>query len=235
MSWFLKIILKKEISVKTVKAQYEIKSITGRSVFLDVYAVDSNGNHMDIEIQRASRGAIPKRARFYSSMLDSFIAPRGETFDQLSETWILFITEDDVFGLGQPLYNFERLDLETKLPLNDGSHIVYVNGSIQDDSELGLLMKDFSCTQSNEMNYNVLKERVKFFKETEEGKVLTMDKWSDYDIERFKKVEKKVEKKTLSKLIGKLISSGETIDSLAMKLDMSEDEVRKYVPKTISK
>ena len=51
----------------------------------------------------------------------------------------------------------------------DGSHIVYVNGAYRDESPIGKLMHDFSCTDPADMYYDVLADRVRFFKESKEG------------------------------------------------------------------
>ena len=53
---------------------------------------------------------------------------------------------------------------------DDGSHILYVNSAMADeDTPLGRLMHDFHCTRPEDMYYDVLAERVRYFKETEEG------------------------------------------------------------------
>ena len=52
---------------------------------------------------------------------------------------------------------------------DDGTHILYVNGEYRDDSPVGRLMHDFSCTNPKDMYYGVLADRVRFFKESEEG------------------------------------------------------------------
>ena len=57
--------------------------------------------------------------------------------------------------------------------MGDEQHIIYVNSQIQDESALGKLMEDFRCTEVKNMNYKVLADRVKYFKEDEEG-VTTM-------------------------------------------------------------
>lgn len=51
----------------------------------------------------------------------------------------------------------------------DGSHILYVNGAFRDESPIGKLMHDFSCTNPSDMYYGVLADRVRFFKESKEG------------------------------------------------------------------
>ena len=51
---------------------------------------------------------------------------------------------------------------ETKERFEDGSHIIYVNGSYKnDDDPVGKLMHDFRCTSSIDMFYDELKNTVK--------------------------------------------------------------------------
>ena len=82
---------------------------------------------------------------------------------------MIFITENDVIGKGKPLYRFERCLLDTGESFQDGSHILYVNGSYRDNTPIGKLMHDFSCTDPADMNYALLADRVRFFKESKEG------------------------------------------------------------------
>ena len=70
---------------------------------------------------------------------------------------------------GLPIYHVDRVILETGELFNDRSHIVYVNNEIKDGTPLGLLMRDFVCTDAGEMHYSELAEQVKYFKETDEG------------------------------------------------------------------
>lgn len=67
------------------------------------------------------------------------------------------------------MYHIDRYIRETGEKFEDASHIIYVNGSYQDDSPLGLLMKDFNCKNPDDMYYKVLADRVRYFKEDERG------------------------------------------------------------------
>ena len=51
----------------------------------------------------------------------------------------------------------------------DESHIIYVNSQIKDETELGRLMYDFSCTDAKDMHYKILADRVRYFKEDAKG------------------------------------------------------------------
>ena len=158
-----------DLNVLDVRTQVFVENLLNRSVRLDVLATDSAGRKFNIEIQRADKGAGRKRARYNSSMMDANLLKKGDDFDNLPETYVVFITENDVMRKGKPLYQIERCILETGERFEDGTHILYVNGSYRDESPIGKLMHDFFCTNPSDMYYDVLADRVKFFKESKEG------------------------------------------------------------------
>ena len=166
----LKIILKRDdLTVKEVRPQYEIKNLGGRSVRLDIFALDKNGHAYNIEVQRKDSGAVAKRARYNSSLIDAHMTFPGDDYEALADTYVIFITEHDVLKAGRPIYHIDRTIEETGEKFNDGSHIIYVNSLIQDETELGKLMHDFYCTNPNEMYYKTLADRARYFKESEKG------------------------------------------------------------------
>lgn len=166
----LHIILNKpDLKVHESKSQYSIKNLTGRSVRLDVYATDSEGRRYNIEIQRSEKGASVRRARYNSSLIDADSTLPGDDYDALPESYVIFITDNDVLKGNRPLYRFSRMEEESGLLLGDGSHIIYVNGAWQDESPLGLLMRDFHCTIPDRMHYGVLSQRTRYYKEDEKG------------------------------------------------------------------
>ena len=72
VEYILNILLERhDLKVLHSETQCEYRSLSGRSVSLDIYAEDIDGKRYNIEIQRADSGAISKRARFHSSMLDT--------------------------------------------------------------------------------------------------------------------------------------------------------------------
>jgi len=166
----LRIVLNKsDLKVTDVRTQVFVENLLNRSVRLDVLATDSTGRKINVEIQRADKGAGRKRARYNSSMMDANLLEKGEDFDNLPETFVIFITENDVMEKGKPLYQIERCFLENGEKFGDGSHILYVNGSYRDETPVGKLMHDFSCTDPSDMYYGILADRVRFFKENKEG------------------------------------------------------------------
>ena len=166
----LQIVLEKpDLKVLDVRTQVFVENLLNRSVRLDILATDSTGAKLNVEVQRSDKGAGRKRARYNSSMMDANLLKKGEDFDKLPETWVIFITENDVMGKGLPLYPIERCFLGTGERFEDGSHILYVNGAYRGDTPIGKLMHDFSCTNAADMYYTTLADRVRFFKESKEG------------------------------------------------------------------
>ncbi len=158
-----------DLIVVEVRTQVFVENLMNRSVRLDVLATDSQGRKINVEIQRSDKGAGRKRARYNSSMMDANLLQKGEAFDQLPETYVVFITEHDVIGKGLPVYRIGRYIFDTNEAFGDGSHILYVNGAYRGDSPIGKLMHDFSCTNPADMYYDVLADRVRFFKESKKG------------------------------------------------------------------
>lgn len=160
---------KKDLKVTKINKQLPLSNLHGRSVRLDVFAVDTNDTLYNIEVQRGDSGAVSKRARYNSSMLDANITESGDDCSALKETYVIFITENDVLKGGLPIYHVERAILETGKLFNDKAHIIYVNSQIQNNTELGRLMHDFYCTDARQMYYPTLAQRVKYLKEDYEG------------------------------------------------------------------
>ena len=79
-------------------AQVFVENLLNRSVRFDILATDSTGAKMNVEIQRSDRGAGKKRARYNSSMLDASLLEKGKKFEELPETYVIFIAEHDVLG-----------------------------------------------------------------------------------------------------------------------------------------
>ncbi len=168
--YVLQIIMgKRNLKVIDVVVQQDNKNLQGRSAILDCVARDEDGETFDVEVQQENEGASPKRARYHSGLLDMNTLNPKEGFEKLPESYVIFITRNDVLGKGLPIYHIERKVEETGESFGDRSYIIYVNSSVQDDSELGRLMHDFHCKNADDMYSKVLADRVRQLKETPEG------------------------------------------------------------------
>ena len=165
-----------DITVTSVATEYEIKNLCDRSVRLDIHAFDHDKKEIDIEIQREKKGATPKRIRYNSALMDANVLLPGEDPENLPEQYIIFVTETDVTKSDALVVPVERrIGKDGKRLFDDGIHILYIDASHADDSPLGKLMHDFLCTRAEDMYYPLLREKVRYYKETDKGVTIMSD------------------------------------------------------------
>ena len=174
--YILQIIMgEKNLRVIDQVLQKDYKNLQGKSAILDCVAVNAEGKEINVEFQHEDQGASPKRARYHSGLLDMNTLEPGQDFNELPESYVIFITRGDVLGYGLPIYHVERKIEEVEKNFKDEAHIIYVTGSNREDTELGRLMHDLNCKNPSEMHSAILAERVYELKETPEGVEIMCD------------------------------------------------------------
>lgn len=140
----LEIVLNMKIDHVEIKTEelldYDFES---KAVRLDVYAVGEE-KAFDLEIQTTNPGNLPKRARYYQSVMDLSQLKKGMNYSKLYTNYVIFICTKDIFNLGLPVYTFENICREnTELSLGDATMKIFINCTCYDkmsESEL----KNFS-------------------------------------------------------------------------------------------
>ena len=218
-----------DLVVKHVVTQQSADNLYGRGVRFDVLAEDSEGKLYDCEVQRANEGATPRRARYNSSMMDSRELAKGAEFSELPETWVIFITENDIYGAGYPLYHVERIVQELQRPFDDGAHILYVNGANREDTPLGRLMQDFFCERPEQMNYKELAKRADYFKAEAEGVNAMCELMEKFGEKKMEEGRMESARRTATALLalGKL-----TLSQIAEATQLSQEEVERLAETT---
>ena len=251
----LRVIMKNDkIKVISVCVQNFIQNLFGHSAQLDILAEDENGRRFNVEIQRADEGAPAKRARFYSSSLDTVFLKAGHDYEELPETYVIFITENDVLQRNLPIYNIDRYIGQNMELFKDGSHIIYVNSQIQDDTPLGKLMQDMYCTDPAKLNYKEFAPQIEFLKHSKDGEGEMRDLFEEYahqvgqqigqqlgqEIgekiakEKVKEATKKAtmkaakttKKKTLKDMALKMLKRGDSVEDVAEITSLPPESVR---------
>ena len=77
----------------------------------DTYGIDSMGKIW--KSRELIRGADPHRARYHSSVLGIENLNAGQEFNESLDTYTIFITEENFYGMGEPIYMIERMNLTT--------------------------------------------------------------------------------------------------------------------------
>lgn len=222
-----------DLQVEKVLIQDQYTNWQGRAIRIDVFARDLKGKLYDIEIQRAKHGAGAKRARFNLSAIDNAYTAAGTAIPEPHETYVIFITETDVFNRNLPVYHIERVIQETGELFDDEGHIVYVNGAYVGEDPIGILMHDFRCSDPGKMKNDMLRERARQLKGSQEWRdhmceVLENIKMLGYnegvEVGLEKGLEKGLEQGSRRAII-KLFKKGLIPSNIAAdQLNISEDE-----------
>ena len=99
-----------------------------KSVRLDIYVEDDTHTVYNIEMQTSSNRNLPKRTRYYQAVIDLNNLGKGEDYQNLYPSIIIFVCRFDPFGKDHYLYTFENMCRELpELKLNDQTRKIFVN------------------------------------------------------------------------------------------------------------
>ena len=234
LEYVLQVIMEKQdLHVIDQIIQKDYKNLQGRSAVMDCVARDSTGKQFDVEIQQDNEGASPKRARYHSGLMDMNTLNPGQDFEELPESYVIFITRDDILGYGLPIYHIDRQIKELNEAFQDEAHIIYVNSRKQDDTELGKLMHDLHCKKADEMHSPILAKRVYELKETQKGVELMCHEMEKIYSEGMESGEKRGELKAKKETILSLAEMGIPVNQIAKAVNLSEKDVQKWIDENL--
>ena len=162
---------KEDLRLTKEETQKDLVRLVGaRGLCLDVHGVDDENKQYDLEVQRADAGARPERARYHAGALDVENLNAGQEFEELPTTYIIFITENDIWKGGKAIYPIKKVvEGADNTAFNDRQHILYVNASYQGDDPIGELMHDFLCSDPDDMKTKLLADKARYLKSNPEG------------------------------------------------------------------
>ena len=234
LEYVLQVIMEKQdLHVIDQIIQKDYKNLQGRSAVMDCVARDSTGKQFDVEIQQDNEGASPKRARYHSGLMDMNTLNPGQDFEELPESYVIFITRDDILGYGLPIYHIDRQIKELNEAFQDEAHIIYVNSRKQNDTELGKLMHDLHCKKADEMHSPILAKRMYELKETQKGVELMCHEMEKIYSEGMESGEKRGELKAKKETILSLAEMGIPVDKIAKAVNLSEKDVQKWIDENL--
>ena len=128
-------VIERLLGIKVERIEYpelqkEIRPYySAHGVRMDVYVKDSD-RIFDIEMQTSVPDDLPRRMRYYQSMIDIDTLIKGSEYETLKESYVIFLCTKDPFGLGLPVYSFSTVCKEKKdFALNDGINKLFFNAS----------------------------------------------------------------------------------------------------------
>lgn len=146
--------------------------VDARSVRLDVYVKDDKNTVYDIEMQVTDTKELPKRSRYYQSMIDLQLIDKGQSYKKLNQSYIIFICPFDLYGKGRHIYTFENVCKEdTSICLKDGTTKIFLNakGEMDDVSKELKAFLDYAIgRKSDDVFVRKLEEAVEAAKRNRE-------------------------------------------------------------------
>ncbi|MGN1181505.1 MAG: PD-(D/E)XK nuclease family transposase, partial [Faecalibacillus sp.] len=165
----INIIIPYASKIKELYVEDSIKNLSGKDIRYDVIAVTQQ-MIIALEVQKDKYKASLQRTRLYDSLLTSKSMKPGISYKKQSKTAVIFIMEEDYYGLKKAVYHIQRKVEETGKSFQDGAMIMYVNGRYRGNDAIGRLMHDFNQKDYRKIHNKILREKVRKLKETKEGK-----------------------------------------------------------------
>ena len=129
---------------KTLQPYYD-----SRGIRLDVILADDNHTRYNLEMQarnvisKAGVALLPKRTRYYQSVIDMDMLKKGQDFDELDPLVLIFICTFDLYKEGRYVYTFKSRCLENlELELANDVTVKLVNAKGK-HGQVNTLLKNF--------------------------------------------------------------------------------------------
>ena len=158
-----------------ISVQHNINTYEqAKSVRFDVLVQTENGKFYDVEMQVNNEKNIPKRMRFYQAAIDISFLDRGNSYNNLNDSFIIFICTFDAIGKNKPIYTFENICLEDKnISLQNGTKKVIINSEAfenTEDKELKQFLEYLKTGKSKSEFTREIEAMIQTIKENEQAR-----------------------------------------------------------------
>ena len=244
----LEIILGKEVLLKYLPQpeKEQKKSPLYRFIRVDVWSEDIYNTVYDVEVQKKATRNLPRRSRFYQSLMDGRLLKPGESdFNQLKDICLIIIAPFDIFGYEKYQYTFEMRCREVpELAMEDGATRIFLNthGKNPEDVSPELVELLYYMEHSNQrtsVSYQSsrvkeLQGNVNTIVENEEMGVRFMQAWEELLLERQEGREEGLQEGLqlqLQNQIKKKLLKGQSVEQIAEALEETPERIQQLIDK----
>ena len=248
----LEIILGKEVLLKYLPQpeKEQKKSPLYRYIRVDVWSEDIYNTVYDVEVQKKDTRNLPRRSRFYQSLMDGRLLKPGESdFNQLKDICLIIIAPFDIFGYEKYQYTFEMRCREVpQLSMEDGATRIFLNthGKNPEDVSPELVELLYYMEHSNQrtsVSYQSSRVRelqgnVNTIVENEEMGVRFMQAWEELLLERQEGREEGLQlgrkeglQLQLQNQIKKKLLKGQSVEQIAEALEETPERIQQLIDK----
>ena len=218
---------------KTLQPYYD-----SRGIRLDVILADENHTKYNLEMQAKNvigdteEPLLPKRTRYYQSVIDMDMLKKGQDFDELDPLVLIFICTFDLFNEGRYVYTFKSRCLENlELELANDVTVKLINAKGK-HGEANTLLKNFlQYVMTNEPvdDFTEDVERqvwaVKNDKKAREEYMVLQAKIREHEIVAYEAGEAQGEAKKSRETAIKMLKKHKPLSEIKEFTDMSEEEI----------
>ena len=208
---------------KTINIEYAAKSVR-----LDVYVEEGN-RVFNLEMQATSQSELPYRSRYYQAIIDLNSIEKGEDYDELKESYVIFICTFDPFGSGLAQYTFENLCKEdTTIRLNDGTKKIFFNAKDYEKAEnedVREFLRYVNGEKSDNPFVQIIDNKVVKVKSSKEWRREYMTLMMR-DRENHKQGMKEGKREERRKIISKMILQGFDDEQIMMLCETTKEEIK---------
>ena len=222
------------IKIKYIEMPTEQKVIDilldSKAVRLDIYVSDENNTIYNVEMQKGKRKNLAKRSRYYQGSIDLDMITKGEDYNKLKKSFVIFICTFDPFDRGRHMYTFKnRCDEDHSLLLGDETTKLFLNtkGTMGDvDEEMLEFLKyieestDEVASASKSELVKEINEKVKHLKEDKSMEVEYMT-LLERDREKFEEGREEAKKEAAKALLDLLDD-----ETIASRIGLALEEVK---------
>ena len=199
-------------------------------IWINVTTIKDNKETVyDIEMQATDTKELPKRSRYYQSMMDLQQLDKGESYKRLKKSYIIFICPFDTYHEGRHIYTFENICREDyKISLGDETTKIFLNADSELDDvnrELRAFLDYVAGRKTNDAFVEELEEALKKAKKSREWRheYMTLLMRDQENIE--KGIEEGIEQGKILMIENALKTTG-SIQQTSKILQLSEEEVQ---------
>lgn len=108
-----------------------------KGIRLDAYAKDEKCTRYNVEMQVLPKAALQKRIRYYHGQIDMEVLLTGVSYEELPDTYVIFICDFDPFGKGKYRYTKKMICEEVpELEMDDGAHTIFLSTKGTNEDEV---------------------------------------------------------------------------------------------------
>ena len=190
----------------------------------------------DIEMQTTGEMNLPKRSRYYQGIIDMNIIEAGMDYNELKQSFVIFICTFDYFERGIPIYTFRSICEEQRdLVLEDETVKCFINpyGESEGMSEgLRSFLRFVSIGTPEDKFTAQLQKEVEMIKDNPKFGIEYMSinaRDADMRAEGRREGLRAGRQEAECSLVNKKLAKGKSIAQIAEELEQTEDYIQKLI------